>query len=532
MHKVIPPKQTFETTLRKVQGMKFPILDFYFDCSNPVGIPLFRFEGNEYFFKIAKFQEGANGKGHTKDQALASGIMELVERYSCFKYLNEHASITSSFKDSQNNAFTFETFYLNYIHKKLKGAGLRINDLKNAKIRWYKGHTLSGKEVYAPLSLIFFMGEGTNGWASGNTFEEALVQAICEVIERHCLRHVKQSKLNTPSIDISSINSPVAKELISKFQLLGQEVLVKDFSLGIGLPVIGVVRIINETFCIVTAGVATSPEEALIRALTENAQTEGKSNFINISGVLHYFKNDKIISMKNIPCIEDNNLRMELERIKNILHEQNLHLYFFDATDPELNIPAVIVVIPQINKTQANYLSSALVEESLAAEEPDYLGIQKYLSIFKNTLRSIKYPRISHKEYKRIKGLYLYRRGRLLIYQKYYSRAIRCFREALKLTKTDNRGLTEIMRIQVLINSILCYKVINKTNKAINYYVKLIDLSRPLYIKYFRFCINLNKFLKRPINKNIPKLLGLKEIKVFFAKANLSDFSNFFTAPF
>jgi len=33
--------------------------------------------------------EGANGKGHTPQQALATALMEMVERYSCFKLLRE-----------------------------------------------------------------------------------------------------------------------------------------------------------------------------------------------------------------------------------------------------------------------------------------------------------------------------------------------------------------------------------------------------------------------------------------------------------
>ena len=75
-----------------------------------------------------------------------------------------------------------------------------------------------------------------------DTLEEALLQAICEVIERYCTATIELQRLATPTIETSTITSPIAQDLLERLRFDGKEILVKDFSLGLGLPVIGVVR--------------------------------------------------------------------------------------------------------------------------------------------------------------------------------------------------------------------------------------------------------------------------------------------------
>jgi ribosomal protein S12 methylthiotransferase accessory factor len=341
--KVISPEQTCKVVLRKIQNVSPRILKGYFEVQRPSKIPQYRVIGTDYFQQIVQ-TEGTNGKGHFKEQALASGLMELVERYSCYKYRrNRNVFKISSFKDFKNNLFQLEDLYSNLTDKSC--VKMLKDVLKTDKIRWSEGYSLNGRKVYLPIEIIVQIMEVSNGMAAGNSLEEALLHAICEVIERHCLTLIELNKLKTPLIDLSTINSSVTSELIKKFQSLNYPIFIKDFSLGIGLPVMGVVRKIDKSNCIITAGVATTREEALIRALVENSQCEGKPNNKKIYLAKHYFVNDKIISMKDILNVDNKNMRLELENIEEILNKQNMKVFFIDTTDKILSIPSVMVYI-------------------------------------------------------------------------------------------------------------------------------------------------------------------------------------------
>ncbi|MDP8216452.1 MAG: YcaO-like family protein [Candidatus Kaelpia imicola] len=468
INRVIPPEQTCKVVLRKIQNIDPLILKGYFEVPRPSKILQYRFIGTDYYQQIVQ-AEGTNGKGHFKEQALASGIMEMVERYSCYKYLRSKNTFKIySFEDLKHNTFQLKNIYSNFIddtHVKI----LKNKEIKAAKIRWYRGYSLDGRRTYLPMSLIAYLLEGTNGMAAGNSLEEALLHAICEVIERHCLSLIKINKLKTPLIDMSTINSSIAKELIKKMQLLKYPILVKDFSLGIGLPVIGVIRKVDKTNCIITAGVATTREEALIRALLENSQTESKENYIKIHLAKYYFVNNKIISIKDIPNVNNKSMKLELEKIEKILNKQKMKIFFIDTTDKILNIPSVIVYITGAKffskETSYRNILIGLIEEYLRNE--NYSDIERYLN---------KADKID----KNNKLIYFYFRGLIL---KHHSR----YREAIQyLSKVTEIKIAEFQKIS-LINLGLCYQAINDMDNAIDCYAKAIDLFPDFSIEYLRF---------------------------------------------
>ncbi|TAM36701.1 hypothetical protein EPN54_05570, partial [bacterium] len=269
--KAIPPAKTCKIVLKKMKNIDPPILKGYFEVPRPSKIPQYRVLSTDYYqqvtrnFFLVPANQGTNGKGHSKEQALASGLMELVERYSCSKYILDNRNVCSvySFQDlKKSNLFQLEDIYANLINKDQMRV-LKEEALGSSKIRWYGGYALNGRKVSLPIDLILRLLEGTNGMASGNSLEEALLHGICEVIERHCLSLIEINKLKTPLIKFSTIASSIGKKLIKDFQSLNYPIFIKDFSLGIGLPIIGVVRKMDESSCIVTAGVATTREEAL-----------------------------------------------------------------------------------------------------------------------------------------------------------------------------------------------------------------------------------------------------------------------------
>lgn len=374
--KQIAPEDTVEYVLNRLVKMKYPILDYYRPVERPSRIPVYVFAVNDNFRRFTARATNSTGKGHTPAQAMASGIMEMIERYSCHKYIafgNDNIEKIARFPQLSDNLFTLET--LLSILTESPDAQMQP-ELMDARMALYRGSTLDGRMVYIPINLLTFF-VTTNGMAAGNSLEEALIHGLCEVIERHCLTVIRLGKIETPVIHPESISNPIAVDLIERLQCDNQRLTIRDFSLGLGLPVIGVIRHVGMNNCLVTAGVATHRDEALVRALTENAQADNKKFYESRTSSTHYFSVTKAVPMDSIPCIDDRNYKTELETINSLLEKQHMTAMCVDTTDNELQIPSVIAVIAkakiqtQTSVSAGSHFAAALIEESLFIEDYD-----------------------------------------------------------------------------------------------------------------------------------------------------------------
>lgn len=126
--------------------------------------------------------------------------------------------------------------------------------------------------VYIPhdfYQLIY----GSNGMAAGNSREEALSQAICEILERYALRRIMFEDIPLPTIPHEFIkeNAPCQYSVIERIESSAKcRIVVKDASLGLNIPIVAVIIIFqeNQTYA-VRFGASTIWPIALERCLTE-----------------------------------------------------------------------------------------------------------------------------------------------------------------------------------------------------------------------------------------------------------------------
>ena len=104
-----------------------------------------------------------------------------------------------------------------------------------------------GEAVYLPLHW-FYLIEEYNGPAAGNCLEEAILQGLCEVVERHVGSVISHERRTTPVIDPESVTDPVARELLEKFRKNGIKVYLRDFSLDTGIPTVAALAYDPATF--------------------------------------------------------------------------------------------------------------------------------------------------------------------------------------------------------------------------------------------------------------------------------------------
>jgi len=329
------------------------------------------------------------GKGASEEQARASALMELIERYSFFSFF-EGAGLACSLswsaaeKKLGHDLMSIETVLQAFEESIDLAKARQIMDL--ITWRFCPGFNISKQEkTYLPLDLFKKINE-FNGSSAGNTFEESILQGANELIERHVGAIIERDQPNLPTLDPKSFTDPILVRLWHNLIQNNIRVWLKDLSLDTAIPTIGVLAFDPNTFpdtseIIFTAGTATSPNKAAIRALTELAQLAGDfetGSSYEPSGLPKYqtveetvwIQQGPLISIEDLPDISHNDILVELTHLTRKLEQKGYCLYSVDITHPELGIPANFNIIPGfLFRERTSNISLGLVVGRILAEE-------------------------------------------------------------------------------------------------------------------------------------------------------------------
>lgn len=346
------------------------------------------------------------GKGSTPEQAQASACMELAERFSFFSFLAEENDVLigdyAAMAALGHPLVPLETL-LASVHDQQLAPELLGRLLQDLPMRWVWALELKGNTpVLLPFSWFYAINE-FNGSSAGNTCEEAILQGISEVVERHVCAVITRNQLSPPEIDPDSIEDPVAKELLNKFQRQGIQLRLSDFSLDMGIPTIAALAWDPATFpesseIVYTAGTAPDATKALIRALTEVAQLAGdfttSANYLasglpkpqHLAEVAHVLNGQKI-ALSALPSCCDADMYQEIQLCANALERQGMEAFIVDIQHPELAIPAVYTIIPGAHfRERAMGGNAALFAAKLAASLLDGTKLDNKLTDMRKLL--------------------------------------------------------------------------------------------------------------------------------------------------
>ena len=235
-----------------------------------------------------------NGKGSTKESALASALGEYIERLSnnhfyAGAYWGEDIANRSFvhypnerwFKPGPKDALPTEILdeYCLKIYNpdgELRSSHLIDTNSGNVErgicslpyVRQSDGQT-----VYFPSNLIENL-YVSNGMSAGNTLAEAQVQCLSEIFERAVKREILEGEIALPDVPQEVLNKfPGIMAGITELEEQGFPVLVKDASLGGAYPVMCVTLMNPRTGGVFASfGAHPSLEIALERSLTELLQ--------------------------------------------------------------------------------------------------------------------------------------------------------------------------------------------------------------------------------------------------------------------
>lgn len=258
---------------------------------------------------------GQNGKGMTKEFALASGYAELMERIQTgyyymgsqdkelavshgFTYIPEECYLSidelldrdekwldklyHAVSERSKEYFTKRTFLEFMAYRKYE-----ITEKEFICIPFYNLKT--GEQVVIPKTILedYY---ATNGTCAGNSPTEAIVQGLSEIVERHHNLKIHNECITPPTIPNDYLEKfHVIYDVISSIRENKRyELVIKDCSMGTGLPVVASILIDKgkQTY-IVKFGAHPVFEIALERSMTELFQGRNLENAAAVSGVLY-----------------------------------------------------------------------------------------------------------------------------------------------------------------------------------------------------------------------------------------------------
>lgn len=249
------------TTIEKIRNILF---------KNGISVTEKLSEGFEGVFSVRLIIDGiglgTNGKGSSKEIALASAYGELMERiqnFALYKFTFPTVIEASNARfhyapDEIKIPFDQYSSYIHNFRDAINITKICIDDLKKLNPPYEREQDAfycipymdyaSDATVNLPAKLVEHI-YASNGMSAGNTYAEALVQSISEIFERYSNKIIGGGKLVPPDLPIDRINfSQDMLNVLLKIKRKGNyEIIFKDCSLGMGLPVVGMYFIDKDT---------------------------------------------------------------------------------------------------------------------------------------------------------------------------------------------------------------------------------------------------------------------------------------------
>lgn len=282
------PKESISNAKKLMDNLGIKVREIWYE-SNIVGLYSVRL-----LIRNA-YKYGVNGKGISKEYALASAYGELVERLGNgillknkelyftdgpFTYFPDEYEIEARKLDIKTNEI------IKSLIKKIGATSAvswsRLCDAYNfdfVKCIRFKSNINEQIQLDVPLTLL--KSYGSNGMACGNTYEEAFVQSFSEIVERYCLKEILAKKICPPIIPLSNIKqlSNSLSNSVEKIKKNKLKIEFRDCSLGRGFPVVCVCIYDKKKHSnIINFGAHPCIEVALERALTEAFQGKNIDN--------------------------------------------------------------------------------------------------------------------------------------------------------------------------------------------------------------------------------------------------------------
>lgn len=325
------------------------------------------------------FDKICAGKGHTDAQAQASALCETLERWSGV-WQGDEPTLRSSraallargeqaceFNDLQN--FSARQFAARAEINAANADPRRQVPLPHpgdAVIDWVPAWSMrDGARHYLPLTYCYAQAPGSsgraygihnpNGCAAGVGREEAVLQALLELIERDACAIWWYNRLPRPALRLDQIDDAFARRLHGHYQELGWEAWAVDLTHDLAIPVYAALAYEPQRRrYAIGFGCHLDAPLALQRALTElnqlfdpaqDAVTPWDQALLPDAGFLHPRHGYADLPASRAD-IGGSDLLADIQHCVQTLEQAGLHCLMLEKTRPEIGLSVMQVVVP------------------------------------------------------------------------------------------------------------------------------------------------------------------------------------------
>ncbi|WP_327327141.1 TOMM precursor leader peptide-binding protein [Streptomyces sp. NBC_01210] len=339
---------------------------------------------------LAAFRSGlrsqSGGKGVTALDAKVGALCEGVERYSATMHGDE-PRIRASFKELAGEAIHPNECQL--YHERQYTDRLQWNAVQppfqyicdpfdeKAAVDWTPVWSVThGRHRMVPTGMLYFApppAKGpcftvadSNGNAAGSSLEDAILQGFFELVERDSVALWWYNRTSQPAVDLDSFPDPWIDGMRAEYSLLKREFWVLDLTSDLGIPSMAAISRRTdkpEEDIMFGFGCHFDPDIALRRALTEMNQllpavleAPAEDDFALLDWCTRrtlanqpYLGPDPTVPAKRRteygytlrPDLLD-----DVHAAEQLVRAHGMELLVLDQTRPDLELPAVKVLVP------------------------------------------------------------------------------------------------------------------------------------------------------------------------------------------
>lgn len=229
-----------------------------------------------------------NGAGSARDHRRASRLaaVEGLERYAACVY-DERQFVWATATELGKQAIDLDTIPRCSSAELASPACLLTAPDPHAPLRWVRGISLStGAQRWVPAMMVFLYivpesaGERiwlpiSTGCAAHTDVVSALLNALCEVIERDSIALTWLQRPSLPELDLATLPAE-AVPFVERNQRLGMQTTLYDATTDVGVPTVYCLEVAgrgNTVAQLVTCATALDPDQAVLKVLREASST-------------------------------------------------------------------------------------------------------------------------------------------------------------------------------------------------------------------------------------------------------------------
>ena len=337
-------------------------------------------------------RDQSGGKGKTDSQSKASAMGEAIERVSAiyegqapfciapFASLGKNAlhpnSIALFGQQQFEERSTWNAAQNGYFHRVPEPLNI------DKPIAWTELVSLiNGEKKLVPTAYCYYGYDGpgikfcrsdSNGLAAGNCLEEAIFSALLELAERDAVSIWWYNRIRYPGVDLQSLNDPYISEIVSYYRSLSRDLWVLDVTNDLSIPTfVAISPKLGDTSedILLGFGAHIDASTAITRAVLEVNQslpTVLKSKVERERMLLPDFadaiswwntasvENQPYLtplsseqkSIESYPSFDSIDLKEQIDRLVSHVATLDLDVLVLNLTKPDVNLPAVRVIVP------------------------------------------------------------------------------------------------------------------------------------------------------------------------------------------